>query len=148
MMEHDHEAASTVDSGLLDTLYMIFLRLVALGCLASALFYWGRLIGYSAEGEFRFDLLPVHWRIATSCLSVLFPVAALGLWVGAPWGGVVWVLAAGGEVVMYHFLPGLFGARPLVVALYGTVVVTYIVFRIALYLRRRERNHRVRPGLP
>ncbi|MBW3098763.1 hypothetical protein KY465_15870 [Pseudohoeflea sp. DP4N28-3] len=141
----DDDQTSAVDSGLLDRLYLIFRRIVAVGCLLSALFYWSRLIGLSAEGQFRFDLLPAYWQTAAAGLSVLFPIAALGLWVGAAWGGVIWFLAAGTEVIMYYFMADLFGSRPLVVIAYALVVVVYIAFRLAYFLHERERARNVTP---
>jgi uncharacterized protein DUF6163 len=135
MLDQDIETGPAIESGLLDTIYMVFMRVVALSCLMSALYYWGRLTGYTVGGGFRFDLLPAHWQLAIACLSVLFPVAALGLWMGAAWGVVIWCLAAGGEVAMYRFLPELFGTRPLVVLLYGLVALLYVALRLALSVR-------------
>lgn len=139
MVDTDIETGPAIESGLLDTIYMVFMRVVAVSCLMSALFYWGRLTGYTVGGGFRFDLLPPHWQLAIACLSVLFPVAALGLWMGAAWGVVIWCLAAGGEVAMYHFLSEMFGSRPLVVFLYALVAALYVALRVAIALRNWER---------
>ncbi len=35
--------------------------------------------------------MPVHWQVATVTLAVFFPFAAVGLWMLASWGPVIWV---------------------------------------------------------
>ena len=142
MVDSDIQTGPAVESGLLDTIYMVFMRVVAVSCLVSALYYWGRLTGYTVGGNYRFDLLSAQWQLAIACLSVFFPVAALGLWMGAAWGVVIWCLAAGGEVVMYHFLSDMFGTRPLVILLYALVVLLYVALRLALALRNWEQARR------
>jgi hypothetical protein len=142
MVDSDIETGPAIESGLLDTIYMVFMRVVAVSCLLSALYYWGRLTGYSVGGNFRFDLLAPHWQLAIASLSVLFPVAALGLWLGAAWGVVIWCLAAGAEVLMYHVLTNLFGTRPFVVLLYGFVAVLFVALRLLMVLRRWEQARR------
>ncbi|MAZ82561.1 MAG: hypothetical protein CME90_03000 [Hoeflea sp.] len=144
MVDSDIETGPAIESGLLDTIYMIFMRVVALSCLMSALYYWGRLTGYTMGGGFRFDLLPAHWQLAIACLSVLFPIAALGLWLGAAWGVVIWCLAAGGEVAMYHFMTNLFGTRPFVVLLSMMVAGLFVALRLAMALRNWQERRQGR----
>ena len=68
------------------------------------------LIGFLLEGRARFDLLRLPWKVAELRLAVVFPVAALGLWLTVSWGPVIWVLAAGAQVLMYTVWPDIFGA--------------------------------------
>jgi hypothetical protein len=123
--------------GTLDITFRLFLRVVAFGCLVSGLQYWMKLIGFSDHGAYRFDLAPSHWRFVMASLSVLMPVAAVGLWMEVSWGAVIWVLAAGMEIGMYQLLPQWFGEKPLVLALHALVAATYIAFRLAFLVRAR-----------
>ena len=83
-------------------LFVLFLRLIAISCFWFGLQYWAMLVGYSLVGAGRFDLLSLPWKAASTCLAVLFPVAALGLWLVVSWGPVIWVLAAGAQISEYQ----------------------------------------------
>lgn len=119
--------------------FVIFLRLVAVVCLVAGLKYWIALIGVFPYPPWRFDLMPLHWQLAATSLAVLFPVAAVGLWLTVSWGPVIWVAAAGIETTMFAGYPRLFGREPTVVYLHVLVAVVYAGFRIALHLQRRRR---------
>lgn len=133
---------------LTDTLYVTFLRVMAATCLWFALQYWAMLTGYSLEGRGRFDLLPPAWKAASTALAMMFPVAAVGLWLLAPWGAVVWVLAAATEIAMHEFYPSIFGINRLLVIAHITVAVIYVLFQAALFLQRRKQTRQVRTDLP
>lgn len=126
--------------GALDISFRLFMRLVAIGCVISALQYWGRLIGYSNEGADRFDLMSVHWQVPSVALAVLMPVAAVGLWMEVSWGAVIWVVAAGSEVLMHTWLADWYGERQMLVGLHLSVAVTYAAFRLARAIRDRGRT--------
>ena len=133
---------------LTDLLFILFLRLVAVSCLWFGLQYWAMLVGYSLVGAGRFDLLSLPWKVASTSLAVLFPVASLGLWLTVSWGPVIWVLAAGGQILMYGFLPEIFGANRLIILLHVMVAVLYWFFRIVLWLEKRRQRQQVSVDLP
>ena len=78
----------------------------------------------------RFDLMPVHWQVAAVTLAVFFPFAAIGLWMLASWGPVIWFICAVTETVMYFGFPDLFGHRLLIVSRHLAVALLYIGFRV------------------
>lgn len=78
--------APEVGTGTLEASFRLFTRLVALSCLLAGLQYWGRLIGYSDGGVYRFDLILSYWQLASASLAVPLPVAAVGLWMQVSWG--------------------------------------------------------------
>jgi hypothetical protein len=134
---------------LTEILFVVFLRLVALVCFWFGLQYWSMLVGYSFEGRARFDLLSLPWRAVGTGLAVVYPVVSLGLWMGASWGAVLWVIAAGTQLLMYQVWPDIFGHNILVPLMHGLVASLYIVFRLALFLEeRRKMEERVRVDLP
>lgn len=127
---------------------MLFLRLVAIACLWFALQYWAMLTGFSFGGRGRFDLLPPTWKAAYTALAVLFPVAAVGLWLLVSWGPVIWLIAAATEIAMHEAYPSVFGVNRLVVAMHIAVAVVFVLFRIAIFLQRRRQARTVRTDSP
>ncbi|HVK89814.1 MAG TPA: DUF6163 family protein [Mycoplana sp.] len=133
---------------LTDTLFVLFLRLMAVLCLWFALQYWAMLTGYSLGGRGRYDLLPPAWKAASTALAVTYPVAAVGLWLLAPWGAVVWIIAAATEIAMHEFYPSIFGIKRLLVFGHLAVAVVYVLFQVALLIQRRTQARQVRIDLP
>lgn len=131
-----------------EILFAVLLRLIAVSCLWFGLNYWGLLIGFSSSGSGRFDLLSVPWRAAAVTLAVVYPVAALGLWLLVSWGPVLWVVAAATETVMFGFYPQIFGDKPQLIVLHCAVAVTFVVFRLAIVLQRLKQARAARNDLP
>ncbi|MGN6467499.1 MAG: DUF6163 family protein [Rhizobiaceae bacterium] len=121
-----------------ETAFEWFQRAVALYCLLFGTYYWVRLVGFYPGSLWRFDLMPVQWQVAAPTLAVLFPFAAIGLWMLSSWGPVIWFICAAIETVMYALLPERFGRLDPVVLLHLAVAVAYIAFRLALFLQRRR----------
>jgi len=121
-----------------ETIFAWFLRVVAVYCLFFGVLYWIRLIGFYPGTLWRFDLMPVDWRVAATTLAVLFPFAAIGLWMLASWGPVIWFFCAVIESAMYAGFPALFGQRYPIVAAHGIVALIYIVLRLVIYFQSRE----------
>lgn len=143
-----HDSSAIPKRTLLDILFIVFLRLIAVSCLWFGLQYWSMLVGYSLQGHARFDLLNLPWKVAGAGLAVVFPVAALGLWLTVSWGPVIWLCAAGGQALMYGVWPEVFGSNPLVMILHAAVAILYVVFRVLLYMEKRQRRQRVMVDLP
>ncbi len=127
-----------------EILFGIFLRLVAVSCLWFGLRYWGMLVGFSYRGQGRFDLLPPAWKAASASLAVVFPVAAVGLWLQVSWGPVIWILAAAIEIAMHEAFPSIFGANRLVVIMHCLVASMFVLFRAAIFWQRYWQARKVR----
>lgn len=123
----------------LELTWQWFHRVVAFYCLLFGVLYWIRLVGYYDGPAWRFDLMPVHWQVASVALSVLFPFAASGLWMLASWGPVIWFICAAIEAVMYVGFPDLFGFRYQVVISHLLVALLYCAFRIVFFFQKRKR---------
>lgn len=117
--------------------FVWFHRLVALFCLVVGADYWASLIGFYSGAAARFDLMPVYLQVTSTSLAMLFPVAAVGLWMVVSWGPVIWVAAALTEIAMYVGFPQLFGQKPLVILSHLAVATLYLLFRIILYRQTR-----------
>ena len=122
----------------LELIYQWFHRVVALYCLLYGVFYWIRLIGYYDGANWRFDLMPVHWQVASVTLAVFFPFASIGLWMFASWGAVIWFICAVTEALMYAGFPDLFGHRHSILIAHALVLLLYGSFRIVIRMQRRD----------
>lgn len=145
----DHDSSTLPKRTLTDILFVVFLRLIAIACFWFGLQYWSMLVGYSLQGHARFDLLNLPWKVAGVALAVAFPVAALGLWLTVSWGVVIWIVAAGGQILMYGVWPDIFGSNLMIVLLHVCVALLYLGFRVVLFLeKRRRRQQQVMVDLP
>ncbi len=143
-----HDSHSVPKRTLTQSLFVVFLRLVAVVCLWLGLQYWAMLVGYSSGGSGRFDLLSLPWQVAASSLAVLLPIVSLGLWLTVSWGPVLWVCAATTQLLMYTMWPQNFGTNDSVLIFHAVVASLYILFRIALWLEERRKAEQVTSDLP
>jgi hypothetical protein len=117
--------------------FMWFQRVIAGYCLLFGVLYWVRLVGVYPGELWRFDLMPIHWQVASVVLAVLFPFAAIGLWMLSSWGPVIWFICAATEATMYLGFPDLYGFKPTIGISHLGVIVLYLAFRIVIYLQSR-----------
>lgn len=120
------------------TLSVWLCRLVAMALFVLGLSYWTRLVGVFDGALWRFDLMPVSWRLVAPSLAVLYPVAGIGLWMPATWGVVVWLLVIGVEAGML-LAPAIFGGHPGIL-LFHLAALSFLLLlklapRVARWLR-------------
>jgi hypothetical protein len=89
----------------------IYTRLVALLLLAAGLARACLILGITLDGQ-TFSSLAPAWRAGATTLILVDLFAAVGLWVGAAWGPVMWVVALAVEICMYTVFSDLFGSYP------------------------------------
>jgi hypothetical protein len=119
-----------------DLLMTIFLRMVAASCLYSAFGIWSDLIGYGSGGALRIDLLNRDMQAAVATLAVLYPVAAIGLWLKGSWGPVVWTVAAAVEIARHESLPGGPADSAGAVLVITATALVYLALRLTLWLKK------------
>lgn len=88
----------------------VFVRALAALEFAKGLFHWAALIGVGGAGE-PFSDASMAWRVATVFFAVADLVAAVGLWLGAAWGVVIWLLAASAQMLFGTIAPGSFSGH-------------------------------------
>lgn len=135
---HEAFARTRLQVTTLDLVWQWFHRVVAACSLLSGVLYWISLIGFHDGAQWRIDLMPVHWQVASVALAVLFPFAASGLWMLASWGPVIWFICAAIETGMYFGFPDPQGIRIETILAHGLVAVLYCMFRILFFLRARN----------
>lgn len=124
--------------------FVWLLRLVSIYCLVAGVGYWAQLSGYYEGLLWRFDLMPWQWKVATVSLAMLYPVASTGLWMMVSWGPVIWFVAALGETLMFTVFSQFFFYRPQIAIIHGCVALLYILFRVVLFLQKRQQAMPVR----
>lgn len=132
------ERSAIIRPTVLEMIFVWFQRVIAGYCLLFGVLYWIRLIGLYEGPLWRFDLMPLHWQVAAVTLAVFFPFAAIGLWMLASWGPVIWGICAATEVLMYCFFPDLYGNRLLIVISHLVVALFYGMFRGLIYWQKRK----------
>src|SRR5262249_28138792 len=97
--------------------FVLFLRAMAAVSLLKGLYHWGMIVGIGHGPFSAFETNSTAWQAATIYFSVIDPVAAVGLWLAAAWGGGVWVtppLSVAGLALIVP--PGYCGAGRVVLA--------------------------------
>jgi hypothetical protein len=109
---------------------VLFLRVMAAISLIKGLYHWAAVCGIGAAADGGFEAHTVAWRTATVFFAVLDLVAAVGLWLAAPWGAVVWLTAAVSMAVITMFFQQVYGAQPAIVVLEGAMIASYLFLAI------------------
>jgi uncharacterized protein DUF6163 len=109
-----------------------FLRLVACVSMFKGLYHWAAVCGFIGAADVGFFGHTSQWQTATVFFAVIDLVAAVGLWLAAPWGAVVWLTSAVSMVVIELFFQQVFGQQNqiVVVALEGVAIAAYLLLAI------------------
>jgi hypothetical protein len=89
----------------------LYVRFVAMMLLMAGLLRACVIFGITLDGQ-NFLTLDMHWRAAILALVFVDLFAAVGLWIGATWGPVMWAVAVLVECAMYTILADRFGSYP------------------------------------
>jgi len=109
---------------------VMFLRLMAAVSMLKGLYHWAGVCGFIGGPVGGFMGHGTQWQTATVFFAVIDLVAAVGLWLAAPWGAVVWLTAAVSMAVIDLFFQQVYGPQPIVVALEGLVIAAYLFLAI------------------
>ena len=107
----------------------LFLRIMACVSMIKGLYSWAEVCGIIGE-EGGFEAHIQSWQVATVFFSVIDLVAAVGLWLVAPWGAVVWLTATVSLIVVHVFMPQVYGTNLLVIGLNVLAITTYLALAV------------------
>ena len=116
---------------------IIYMRVAAMLLLLVGIARACQILGILPEGAETFaDLTPAE-RAGATTLLIVDLLAAVGLWIGAVWGPVMWAVALAVEVSMYTLFSDIFGSYPLRVLVHasiflGFLALTFVEWRRAL----------------
>ena len=109
--------------------FMLFLRVMAGVSMLKGLFHWALVVG--VVSSVNFEARPTAWQAATIYFAVIDLVAAVGLWLAAAWGGVVWLTATISMAAIELFFPQVFGGSFLVIVFEVALLLAYFGLAIA-----------------
>ena len=108
---------------------VLFLRIMAGLSMLKGLYHWAVVCGIAGPADgFEYQALP--WQTATVFFAVIDLVAAVGLWLAAAWGAVVWLTAAVSMAAVEVFFPQVYGGRLFVVIIEGALLFGYLFLAI------------------
>lgn len=110
-----------------------FMRLVSMVWLVQGLMQWHTII---LPGPVSFDALPPLVIGVTIFFAAIDPVAAVGLWLATPWGGVIWLIAVIAQATLVVFVPELVAGGQLVLIFDFALIVAYFVLTYRAALER------------
>ncbi|EJF88860.1 DUF6163 family protein [Bartonella tamiae] len=125
---------------LLSLSFGLYLRFLALICLIFGCMYWTRLIGLFPGELWRIDTMPMQWQTLCGALAVIYPVAAIGLWLRSPWGVILWIFAAFCESLVFTVYQSSFIYMPSIAFLQGILFLGFLAFQVAIFYKKRQKD--------
>lgn len=115
---------------------LLFLRVMSALALLKGLFHWAQVCGFGVPADAGFDTRSLPWQAATVFFAVIDLVAAVGLWLAAAWGAVVWLTSVVSMAVVELFFPQVYGGNAVVVLVEAALLGVYLFLAI-----RSAREH-------
>lgn len=101
-----------------------FMRIVAALWVFQGLLQWNEILSPVQGG---FEALAAPVQLAVIFFAVFNPVAAVGLWLASPWGGVLWLFAVAAQIFASLIMPDFFAGGHIVLLIDVVLVVCYFV---------------------
>ena len=105
---------------------IIFLRIMAAISLIKGLYHWAVVCGIDAPSRAGFEAYATPYQAATVFFAVIDLVAAVGLWLAAPWGAVVWLTSIISMAAVEALFPQVFGGSLVIATLEMILLVVYL----------------------
>ena len=125
-LEPVHEHADEQAVGRWTRRLVLFLRVMAAVSMLKGLYHWSRVLGIGAGSGDLFEYQSIAWQTATVFFAVIDLVAAVGLWLAAAWGAVVWLMSVASMLAVEIFFPQVFGAGLLTGLAEGALLASYL----------------------
>ena len=109
---------------------VLFLRLMAAVSLLKGLYHWGQVCSIGLPPSDDFQNHNIAWQTATVFFAVLDLVAAVGLWLAAAWGAVVWLTSVVSMAMVEVFFPRVYGGSIAIVLIEMTLLGIYLYLAI------------------
>jgi hypothetical protein len=105
---------------------VLFLRVMAGVSMLKGLYHWSWVCGIGVGDNDLFVLHSIAWQSATVFFAVIDLVAAVGLWLAAAWGAVIWLTAIASMLALDMFFPQVFGGGWLIAIVDGGLLALYL----------------------
>jgi len=107
-----------------------YLRVMAGVSMLKGLYHWAIVCGILAPTSGGFADYPTPYQSATVFFAVIDLVAAVGLWLAAPWGAVVWLTSIISMIAVEMLFPQIYGGRMLLIIIEFALLGTYLVLAL------------------
>jgi uncharacterized membrane protein (DUF2068 family) len=104
---------------------VVFLRVMAALSMCKGIYHWARVCGIGGGGEL-FEYQSIAWQAATVFFAVIDLVAAVGLWLAAAWGAVIWLMSVASMLAFEIFFPQVFGSGVAIGIAEGSLLAIYL----------------------
>jgi hypothetical protein len=104
---------------------VVFLRLMAVLSMCKGIYHWARVCGIGGGGDL-FEYQSIAWQTATVFFAVIDLVAAVGLWLAAAWGAVIWLMSVASMLAFEMFFPQVFGSGVAIGLAEGSLLAIYL----------------------
>ncbi len=121
-----HEEEGEVSVGIWTRRLVLFLRVMAALSMIKGLYHWSRVCGIGVEPNEYFEAHSIAWQVATVFFAVIDLVAAVGLWLAAAWGAVIWLTAVASMLAVEIFFPQVYGRGFITVIVEGGLLGLYL----------------------
>lgn len=106
-------------------LLAFFMRAAAAAWFVKGVGWWAGIFGFDERTNF--EALRAAAKAVAIGFGVLDLVAAVGLWLLAAWGGVMWLLAVTTEIVLTVMAPRVFSASTARLGLLAALILVYLI---------------------
>ncbi len=105
---------------------VLFLRAMAGVSMLKGLYHWSQVVGIGVAHDNLFETQSIAWQAATVFFAVIDLVAAIGLWLAAAWGAVIWLMAVASMLALEVFFPQVFGGGIFTGLFEGALLAIYL----------------------
>lgn len=116
-----------------------YMRTLAIVYLAMGIAQWAVIIGLVSWNGATLTEMTLPLQTGTVYFAVVDLVAAIGLWLMAPWGGVVWLLSCMSRVMLHTAFMTTFGQENVMVAIQ---ILSILLYLLLTFLADREERLR------
>jgi fatty acid desaturase len=121
---HEHDGEPSI--GRWTRRLVLFLRIMAGISMIKGLYHWAQVCGIGFGPTELFENNSIAWQTATVFFAVIDLVAAVGLWLAAAWGAVIWLTSVASMLAVEIFFPQVFGGGVLTGFLEGSLLALYL----------------------
>jgi len=130
LLEPVHMGNAPETAGFWTVYLVLFLRIMAVISLGKGLYHWGAVCGVGEPADGGFEMHTLAWQTATVFFAVLDLVAAVGLWLAAPWGAVVWLTSVVSMAAVEVFFPQVYGGSIFIALIEMALLGVYLSLAI------------------
>ncbi len=108
-----------------DLVLLWYMRLLALLWIAKGLSAWALILGAGYPVP-PFEARLLGHQATIIYFAVIDPIAAVGLWLGNVWGGVMWLLAIMSHLILSFFFPSVVPSNTVSIGFFLAFILAYL----------------------